>query len=441
MRLEGEMGDGPTPVPTYPNAFRSDESFALATDSVDSLRIYQGQFQIPQRSDGRPAIYFCGHSLGLQPKSVRDVVHEELDAWAARGIDGYFEGPTAWYHYQQLLRPMMARIVGAQPSEVILMNGLTINLHLMLATFFQPRSGRRKILMEAPAFPSDLYAIKSHLRQRGLNPEDALVTLHPRAGEHCIRFEDIEQVLDAQAPEIALVLLSGVNFFTGQFFDLRRIVAAGHRQKCIVGFDLAHAAGNVPLALHDWDADFAVWCNYKYLSGGPGAVAGAFVHEKHGRNVDLPRWAGWWGNDPSTRFRMHLEAEFAPYPGTDGWQVSCPPILGLAPLRASLAIYDAIGMPALRAKSEALTGYLQFLLAQLPPGRFEVITPLDPAQRGCQLSLLVYDNAQALFHALEREGIIGDFRPPNIIRMAPIPLYNTFHEVWQFANTLRRHIA
>ena len=420
---------------------RLDEGFAREQDNSDPLRHYRNRFHLPFRPDGRPVIYFCGHSLGLQPKTVGDVIREELSAWADKAIDGYFDGPTAWYHYQQLLRPMMARIVGAMPGEVILMNGLTINLHLMLATFYQPRSGRDKILMESPTFPSDLYAVKSHLRQRGLQSESTLLRIQPASGEHTISVDHFESFLQQHGDKIALVLLSGLNFLTGQLFDIPRIVAAGRRHGCIVGFDLAHAAGNVPLRLHDWDVDFAVWCNYKYLSGGPGAVAGAFVHEKHGSNLALPRLAGWWGNDPNARFRMHLEEDFAPYPGADGWQVSCPPILGLAPLRASLALFDEIGMPALRAKSEALTGYLHHLLNRLPAGRLQVITPRHPGERGCQLSMVVEAGAQELFHALENDGIVGDFRPPNVIRVAPIPLYNTFHEVWQFVDFLRRHLS
>jgi kynureninase len=426
------------PEPLMTPTIRADEDLAHELDAADPLRHVREQFHIPLRPDGRKAIYFCGHSLGLQPKAAREVLHQELDAWATKGIDGYFDGPTAWYHYQQLLRPAMARVVGALPGEVILMNGLTVNLHLLLATFYQPKPGRDRILLEAPTFPSDLYAVKTQLRQRGFDPTDQLLVLQPRQGEYALREEDIERQLEERGQQIALVLLSGVNFLTGQHFDLPRITAAGHRQGCVVGFDLAHAAGNVPLRLHDWGVDFAVWCNYKYLSGGPGAVAAAFVHEKHGCNLDLPRWAGWWGNDPATRFRMHLDADFVPQPGADGWQVSCPPVLALAPLRASLAIYDEIGMDALRKKSVALTGYLHSLLESGAQKRIELITPRSPAERGGQLSFLVPSGADELFQALEAEGVVADVRPPNILRAAPIPLYNTFQEVWQFVSTLQR---
>jgi kynureninase len=290
--------------------------------------------------------------------------------------------------------------------------------------------------MDEPTFPSDRYAVLSQIRHHGLEPADTLLTLQPRAGEHLLGLEDIETTLRARGPEIALVLLSGVNFFTGQLLDLKRITAVARKQGCYVGLDLAHAAGNVPLTLHDWQVDFAVWCNYKYLNSGPGAIGGCFVHEKHGQNLDLPRLAGWWGNDPTTRFRMHLQADFVPRPGADGWQISNPPILAMAPLLASLALFDEAGMPALRSKSINLTGYLHYLLDQFPAGLFEVITPRDPAQRGCQLSIVVHEKPREFLNALAG-NVVCDFREPNVIRVAPVPLYNTFHEVWQFAQLLR----
>jgi kynureninase len=412
------------------------EAAALARDAADPLRGYRDRFHLPRRPDGQPVIYFCGHSLGLQPKAARQAIDDELTAWAERGIDGYFAGPTAWYHYQQWLRPGLARLVGAGPAEVIAMNGLTVNLHFLLASFYRPQNGRHKILIEDPAFPSDLYAVQAQLRHHGHDPATALITVTPRTGEHTLRTADVEATLERHGPEIAVVLLGGVNWFTGQVLDAARITAAAHRQGCLVSLDLAHAIGNVPLDLHGWGVDFAAWCHYKYLCAGPGAVAGAFVHHRHGNDSALPRWAGWWGNDPATRFRMHLQPAFVPHPGADGWQVSCPPILGLAPLRAALALYDEAGMPALRAKSVALTGYLLELLDGLPAGRFEVITPREPAARGCQVSLLVHDRAEELFRALEAAGVVGDFRPPNVIRVAPKPLYNTFHEVWRFVQVL-----
>jgi kynureninase len=316
------------------------------------------------------------------------------------------------------------------------MNGLTINLHLMMETFYRPDAGRYRIMMDDPFFPSDLYAAQSQIQRHGLKPAEALLTVKPRSGEHTIRTEDVEALLREQGQEIALVLWNGVNFLSGQAFDLQRIAAAAKRQGCAVGLDLAHAVGNVPLSLHDWQVDFAVWCSYKYLNSGPGAVAGCFVHETHGRNLDLPRLAGWWGNDPATRFQMQLQPLFVPHPGVDGWQVSNPPLLSLVPVRASLALFDEAGMPALRAKSECLTAYLQYLLDRVAGDGFQVITPRHPAERGCQLSMLVKDHARELVQELKERGVVADFREPNIIRVAPVPFYNTFAEVWSFAQIL-----
>jgi kynureninase len=419
-----------------PDTFRPDEAFALELDAADPLRAYRDCFHIPCRADGRPAIYFCGHSLGLQPRGVRELLEQELDDWARLGVDAHFRGRFPWYSYHELFRESGARLVGALPGEVVMMNSLTVNLHLMMITFYRPTPERHKILIEEPEFPSDLYAVQSQIRHHGYDPAEALVVVPRQTGSQLTANDDIERILERHGPEIALVLWSGVNFFTGQFFDLPRIVAAAHQAGCRVGFDLAHAAGNVVLHLHDWQVDFAVWCSYKYLNSGPGAVAGCFVHEMHGRDPALPRLAGWWGNDPATRFRMHLQSEFVPRPGADGWQLSNPPILAMAPLRASLALFDQAGMPALRAMSERLTGYLQYLLDELSPGQLEIITPRDPGQRGCQLSILVRDHPQERLRALEREGIVCDFRAPNVIRVAPVPLYNRFHEVWTFAQVL-----
>jgi kynureninase len=419
-------------------AFRPEEQFALDADAADPLRRFRDRFHIPQRPDGRSVIYFCGHSLGLQPRGARALVEEELDAWARLGVDAHFQGKAPWYSYHELLRESGARLVGARPGEVVFMNSLTVNLHLMFATFYRPTSQRPCILIDEPAFPSDLYAVKSQIRHHGLDPEQALLTIGPREGEHTIRSEDIEAILEERGREIAVVWMNGVNFLSGQFFDVERIAASAKRQACVVGFDLAHAAGNVILKLHDWNVDFAVWCGYKYLNGGPGTVGGCFVHEMHGRNLDLPRLAGWWGNDPATRFQMQLQPEFIAQPGAEGWQVSNPPILAMAPLRASLALFDEAGMPALRAKSERLTRYLEYLIDRIPGGRFEVSTPREPGQRGCQLSILVHDRPRGLLKALEAEGVVCDFREPNVIRVAPVALYNTFHEVWTFAHILTR---
>jgi kynureninase len=320
-----------------------------------------------------------------------------------------------------------------------MMNGLTVNLHLMLVTFYRPTATRHKILIEDSAFPSDGYAVRSHIRHRGLDPADALVVARPRPGEHLIRTEDVEALLEERGREIALTLMSGVHYLTGQLFDMERIAATARRHGCAVGFDLAHAAGNVPLRLHDWQVDFAVWCSYKYLNAGPGAVAGCFVHERHSRNTALTRLAGWWGNDPETRFLM--PSEFVPRVGADGWQLSNPPIFSMAPLRASLAIFEEVGMEALRAKSAALTGYLQYLIDRLPGGRIEALTPRDPAARGCQLSIRVRDGARDVLKALQAADVVVDFREPDVIRVAPVPLYNTFHEVWRFSRILARACA
>lgn len=421
---------------TYPTTFEAGEEFARALDASDPLAPWREQFHLPRGPDGLPLVYLCSHSLGLQPKSAGPLMQQELANWAERGVLGHFHGPTPWYTYQDHVRDPSARLSGAEPEEVVLMNGLTINLHIILETFYRPQAGRQIILMDWPAFPSDLYAVKSQIRRHGLDPATALLLLKAREGEHTIRPETIEETLDTRGHEIALVLLAGVNYFTGQFFDLETITKLACRHGCVVGFDLAHAAGNVPLRLHDWGVDFAVWCTYKYLCSGPGAVAGCFVHARHGRNLELPRLAGWWGNDPATRFRMHLQPDFVPHIGAAGWQVSNPPILALVPLRASLAIFDAIGMEALRAKSACLTAYLLYLLDRLPAGRFEVVTPRDPARRGCQLSMLVHDRPEELFQALATAGVVGDFREPNMIRIAPVPQYNTFHEVYRLARIL-----
>ncbi len=406
------------------------EAFARAQDAGHPLRHFRDQFLIPKRSDGADQVYLCGHSLGLQPVGVRALIEQELDDWARLGVEGHFHGKTPWYSYHETLRDAGARLVGALPLEVVFMNSLTVNLHLMMATFYRPDGERRCILIDEPTFPSDLYAMQSQVRHHEVDPRECLLSAKALG--------DFEELLQQRGKEIAVVVWNPVNFLTGQLFDIPRPVEAAHRQGCIIGLDLAHAIGNVPLRLHDWNVDFAVWCSYKYLNGGPGAVGGCFVHEKHGRNTSLPRLAGWWGNDPATRFRMQLQPEFIPKEGADGWQVSNPPIFSMAPLRASLDLFDKAGMSALRQKSERLTAYLLYLLDQLPPGRFEVVTPRDPAQRGSQISLLVHDRPRDLVKALEAAGIVCDFREPNIIRAAPVPLYNTFRDVWTFVDALGR---
>jgi len=422
--------------------FSAGEEFAQQLDTEDPLRTFRDRFRLPLGNKNEPLIYFAGNSLGLMPKSARKTVEEELDDWAELGVDAHLKAKTPWYSYHETLREPTARLVGAKPIEVIWMNSLTVNLHLMMATFYRPTKSRFKILMEEPAFPSDTYAIKTQIIYHGLDPKGALVLTRPGSGEFTVRTETILDLIEKHADELAVVLIGGVNFFTGQLFDIPTITAAAQKHGVIVGVDLANAIGNVPLSLHDWNVDFAVWCSYKYLNAGPGAVAGAFVHERHATNTNLPRLAGWFGNDPNTRFRMHLEPEFIPVPSADGWQISNPPILSMAPLRASLAIFEEAGMDALRQKSIKLTNYLQFLLESEPDGRskkqYTIITPRQADQRGCQLSILVREHPKELFAKLEAAGVKCDFREPNVVRAAPTPLYNTFHEVWRFANILRR---
>jgi kynureninase len=424
------------PEAPYPETFRAGESFASELDATDPLARFRRRFTLPAVRDDRPPIYFCGNSLGLQPATARRHVERELEAWGRLAVDAHFKGTTPWYTVQESIKEKAARLVGALPIEVVMMNGLTVNLHLMMATFYNPTPDRYKILIDDFAFPSDTYAVKSQIRHHGHDPEDALLVASPREGDYLVRTEDVESILESRGHEIALVMMSGVNYFTGQVFDMQRITAAARRQGCRVGFDLAHAAGNVELSLHDWDVDFAAWCSYKYLNAGPGAVAGCFVHERHGRNTKLERLAGWWGNDPATRFRMHLEPEFVPVEGADGWQLSNPPILALAPLIASLDIFDEAGMGALRRKSIALTGYMEHLIDRIPPGELQIITPRESSSRGCQLSLRVPVRPRELFDALVEEKVTGDFREPDVIRVAPVPLYNSFHEVWRFAAIL-----
>ncbi len=411
------------------------EAWANAADAADPIGPLRAEFEFPLDRDGKPLIYLCGNSLGLMPRLVRSLIAEELDEWAARGVEAHMQARKPWYSYHENFRETGARLVGALPGEVVMMNALTVNLHLMMVTFYRPTATRYKILIEEAAFPSDTYAVASHLRSRGYDPRDAMIVVRPDPGQHTIATASIERLLAERGSEIALVLLPGVQYYTGQCFDVARITAAAHQAGAVAGFDLAHAVGNVILRLHDWDVDFAAWCSYKYLNAGSGAVAGCFVHERHGKNADLPRYAGWWGNDPATRFRLHLNSEFVPREGADGWQLSNPPLLSMTPLLASLGQFDRVGMPQLRRKSERLTGYLEFLLDRIPGPAVEIITPRDPAARGSQLSVLVARGAKDLFDRIRAKGIVCDFRQPDVIRLAPAPLYNSFWEVWR-AGTL-----
>jgi kynureninase len=420
--------------------FSADEDFAKQLDAEDPFRSFRDKFHLPLGKDGRPVIYFAGNSLGLMPKIAREVVEQELDDWAKLGVDAHLEAKTPWYTYHEPLREPTARMVGAKPVEVICMNSLTVNLHLMMATFYRPTKSRFRILMEDPAFPSDTYAIKTQIIHHGLDPKEALVLVQPRQGELTVRPEEIVDLIEKHGDQLAVVLIGAVNFFTGQLFDIQKITEAAHKHGIVAGFDLAHAIGNVPLSLHDWHADFAVWCSYKYLNAGPGAAAGAFLHERHATNTHLPRFAGWFGNDPDTRFRLHLEPEFIPVASADGWQISNPPIFSMAPLRGSLAIFDeAGGIRPLREKSIKLTGYLEFLMQQNASDRYSVITPRDTNARGCQLSILAHEHPKKLFKELQVAGVKCDFREPNVVRVAPTPLYNTFDDVWRFAKILAAH--
>jgi len=421
------------------HSYQADESFALECDRGDSAASRREHFHIPARPDGQPSIYLAGNSLGLQPRGVRAMMERELADWAELGVEGHFRAERPWFPYHEALREPGGRLIGALPDEVVFMNGLTVNLHLLMISFYRPTRERYKILVEDASFPSDTYAVRTQVRLHGLAPESAIVTVRPRAGEHAIRMDDVEELIEREKETLALVLMPGVHYFTGQVMDIRRIAAAARRAGARVGFDLAHAVGNIELRLHDWEVDFAVWCCYKYLNGGPGAAAGAYVHERHLRDASLPRLGGWWGNDPATRFRMHLEPEFVPVARADAWALSNPPIFSMLPVRASLAIFDEVGMAALRARSLRLTGFLRFLLDQVPSRRAKVITPREAEGRGCQLSILAHERPRELFRALEVEGVMCDFREPNVIRVAPTPLYNTYHEAWRFAQVFHRH--
>ena len=414
------------------------EGYAHELDARDPLAAFRGRFWLPEGQAGEPVVYFAGNSLGPQPRTARAFALREIEDWAKLGVAGHHDARTPWYSYHEGLRDPLARIVGALPEEVVAMNGLTVNLHLLMATFYRPTSARHAILIEEHAFPSDAFAVETVVRTRGYDPVTSIVIARARPGEHALRTEDLEELVERRGSEIALVLLGGVNYYTGQAFDMRRIAACARSRGCVVGLDLAHAAGNVPLQLHDWDVDFAAWCSYKYLNAGPGAPAAAFVHARHGADTSLPRLGGWWGNDPVTRFRMERDARFVPRPGADGWQLSNPPILSMAPLRAALEIFDEAGIDRIRAKSILLFSYLDSLIDALPAGRFETITPRAPESRGSQVSILVHERPRELFEALAREGVVGDYREPNVIRIAPAPLFNTFHEVWRFVRVLAR---
>ncbi len=415
--------------------FEFSRGFAVEMDQQDELSHFRDKFWIPPKKDGTPSIYFCGNSLGLQPKSAAACIEQELHDWKELGVEGHLHAKNPWLSYHELLTEPMARVVGAKPIEVVCANTLTTNLHVLMTSFYRPTKERFKILIESDAFPSDRYAVASQVKLHGFDPGEAISVVNPRQGETLIRHEDIEAILEQEGKQTALVLLGGINYYTGQFFDLKRITEAGHRQGCVVGFDLAHAAGNVELSLHNSGADFAAWCSYKYLNAGPGSLAALFVHEKHAHNFDIPRFAGWWGHNKSTRFNMRYD--FDPIPGAEGWQHSNPPILSLAAVKASLDIFDMATMPALRRKSVKLTGYLEFLLNKVEDERIRIITPADPDERGCQLSIQMRNTDKRLFEMLSEKGVIADWREPDVVRVAPVPLYNSYQDVFDFAELVK----
>jgi kynureninase len=415
--------------------FANDLDFAVHMDERDPLRGYREEFLFPSRA-GNDVIYMAGNSLGLQPRTAGGYVLEEMGEWARLGVDGHFQARHPWLLYHEFVSEMLARLVGALPLEVVTMNSLTVNLHLMLVSFYRPSKTRFKILIESDAFPSDRYAVVSQLQMRGYDPKEALLELSPRAGESLLRIEDVEEFIAKNGSEIALVFLGNVNYLTGQAFDLCRLAAVSHNQGCLFGANLAHGAGNLQLNLHDDQVDFAVWCSYKYLNAGPGAIAGCFVHEKHAESFDIPRLAGWWGHNKETRFEMG--PIFDPLPGCEGWQLSNPPILQIAALRSSLELFDKASMLALRKKSCLLTGYLDFLLKDLPKTFCSVITPENPEERGAQLSIRVFDDAQKILRQLRDKSIICDFREPDIIRAAPAPLYCSFQDVYKFGLAMQQ---
>lgn len=420
---------------TQPSRYVASAAFAAEMDAGDRLRNFRDKFHVPKQPNGEEVLYFTGNSLGLQPKTTGDYIEQELKDWATLGVEGHFRAKRAWMPYHEIVTEQLAAIVGAKPLEVVAMNSLTVNLHLLMVSFYRPTAARHKIVIEAGAFPSDQYAVQSQIKFHGFDAEDSLIELSPREGETVLRTEDIERTIAENADSIALILLGGVNYYTGQKFDFQKITAAGQKAGAIVGFDLAHAAGNVELKLHEWNADFAAWCSYKYLNSGPGAIAGAFVHERHAESFDLPRFAGWWGHEKETRFLMG--SEFVPIRGAEGWQLSNPPIFQLAALKASLDIFEEAGMNNLFEKSSELTGYLEFLLADIKDERVSVITPANPQERGCQLSIRVKNSDKTLFKAVSDKGVIADWREPDVIRVAPVPLYNSFTDVFRFAEILK----
>jgi kynureninase len=417
--------------------FSNTHTFARQMDKADPLRAFRKKFIIPKQANGADTIYLCGNSLGLQPKMARKAVLEVIDDWAQYGVVGHFSGQKPWTSFHHLLTEKMARVVGANPSEVVVMNTLTVNLHLMMVSFYQPTAKRHKILIDWNPFPSDRYAVASQIRFHGFDPSVSIVEPQPDAGSALINTNNLLEIIEKEGDSIALVMIGSLNYYSGQLYDMKKITQAAHAKGCYVGFDLAHGAGNVPLQLHDIGCDFAIWCTYKYMNSGPGALAGCFVHERHAQ-AKLPRFEGWWGNDMSNRFKML--PDFTPIGGVESWQLSNPPIVSLATINASLDIFEAAGMDNLVQKSRLLTGYLEYLINQIPTHKIRIISPNNPTERGCQLSIQVIGEDKSLFHKLSAQGIIVDWREPDVIRVAPTPLYNSFEDVWHFSDILSKCI-
>ncbi|WP_046757343.1 kynureninase [Kordia jejudonensis] len=416
--------------------FQSTLAFAKEQDAKDPLKSYRSQFHIPKDAAGNEWLYFCGNSLGLQPKVTQEYIQQELNDWANLGVEGHFDAKNPWMPYHEFLTENMAKIVGAKPIEVVIMNTLTTNLHLLMVSFYQPTKTKYKIVIESDAFPSDRYAVESQLKFHGFDPKEGLVEWKPRAGEQLLHMEDLETILEEEGDEIALLLIGGVNYYTGQYFDIKKIAELGHAKGAMVGIDLAHGAGNIQPNLHDSNVDFAAWCTYKYLNAGPGSLAGLFVHEKHAHNKELNRFAGWWGHDKETRFNMRYE--FNPIPGAESWQLSNPPILSMAAIKASLDVFNAVGMDALREKSQKLTAYFEYLINEIETDRIKIITPSNPEERGCQLSIQVQNADKSLHQTLLDKHIITDWREPDVIRCAPVPLYNSFEDVYHMVDELKK---
>ncbi len=416
-----------------PEVFDTTLEYAQTQDQMDTLFPFRERFLFPQHN-GEDVRYFCGNSLGLQPKSVEYLMNRELRDWAKHGVEGHFRAANPWFSYHHLFSERLAKIVGAKKDEVVAMNTLTVNLHLMMMSFYRPEGKRYKILMEAGAFPSDQYAMETQVRMYGYDPNDAIIEVAPKAGEHLIDDEAIKEAIEKAGDTLAIVMIGGVNYYTGQFFDLEGIVQAAHKVGAKCGFDLAHAVGNIPLKLHDWDADFACWCSYKYLNSGPGGVGGVFVHERHGDNPDVFRLAGWWGNDEKSRFKM--QKGFVPQKGAASWQMSNAPVLNMVAHNASLDLFDKAGIDNLRKKSIKMTNYLEFLLRQIDNLEFEIITPKETERRGAQLSMLFGADGRKVFDHLTENGVVADWREPNVIRVAPVPMYNTYEDCFRLYELL-----